>query len=278
MFEDVPDSDEEMSIGHGSPSDLSAASSQAGSVASDAGSADISSAEVVSRPSPPDTEEGAPAAESNVAASREADSPVNGKQPAHATAIMAASMSQATRPLSHCSQGILAADQQLKAVVPADGGSHADRCKKDVNGVEAERAEIPAANPSQQLSNLQAPSKPCTATSCAALMPAAPLASAQASTHKSLLDCGVSEGVRKRKAATVFDQGIADQAEAADFYAGISAIDADDTGVNTSMSAQHSPKDGHTSGKVSTDLPDGARVSLSTMQTRKSQPRTAPWR
>ena len=109
-------------------------------------------------------------------------------------------------------------------------------------------------------------------------MPGVPPVSAHASTHQSTLDRGESEGPRKRKATTVFDQGMADQAEAADLKAGIAAGAADDTGVNASMPVHNSPKDGHTADETTTDLPDGARVSVSTMQTRKSQPRAAPWR
>ncbi|KAL3157028.1 hypothetical protein ABBQ38_001277 [Trebouxia sp. C0009 RCD-2024] len=278
MYEDVPDSDEEISIGHGSPSDLSAASSQAGSVASHASSADVSSAEVASRPSSAEEEAG-PAAENDNAASNRAGRQADDQQLAHASlhdrTTMAASVSQATRLQSDHSPSVLAASQQLEAGVSPDRSGDADHSRQELNGTGPERRK---AGQSPQLPILQAPQKPRPATRNVAMMPGVTSASAPASPHQSSLEHGVSEGPRKRKAATVFDQGLADQAEAADLKAGIAAGVADDVGVNASLPVDISSKDGHTADEMSTVLPDGARVSVSTMQTRKAQPRAAPWR
>ncbi|KAL3146432.1 hypothetical protein ABBQ32_003111 [Trebouxia sp. C0010 RCD-2024] len=278
MYEDVPDSDEEISIGHGSPSDLSAASSQAGSVASHASSADVSSAEIASRPSLAEEEAG-PAAENNNAASNQAGSQADDQRLAHASLqnspTMAASVSQATRIQSVHRPDIVAAGQQLEADVSPDRSGDADHSREELNGTGPEH---PKAGQAQHLPNLQAPLKPHPAIWNVAVMPGVTSASAPASTHQSLLEHGVSEGPRKRKAATVFHQGMADQAEAADLKAGIAAGVADDMGVNTSMPVDSLPKDGRTADEMSTDLPDGARVSVSTMQTRKAHPRAAPWR
>lgn len=62
-YEDVPDSDEELSIGHGSASDMSAGSSQEGSLISHASSLDDTIAEVLSKA--PGIDGGSPAAAAN---------------------------------------------------------------------------------------------------------------------------------------------------------------------------------------------------------------------
>ena len=286
MYEDVPDSDEELSIGHGSPSDLSAASSQAGSVGSHASSIDISSAEVASRPSPGDAEEASPFAKMDGAASNAPDKHAADEHPAdadsHVEERLAASMSNATHMpgIQSCSSPRnLAAGEQLEADMPANESRHIGRGRQEENGTDPERTERSAADQGQQLSDPQAPFRPGLATNNAAEMPDAPLASAQNSTSQVSQAGEVSEEPCKRKAATVFDQSIADQAEAADLDAGIAAGAADNMDVNASIPANRSPKDASDiAGKVSADGSDEIQLSLSTRQTRRTQPRLAPWR
>lgn len=284
MYEDVPDSDEELSIGHGSPSDLSAASSQAGSARSHASSADISSAEVASRPSPGDAEgDGAsPAAEINVAASKHAAAQQPDNTDSHHETRLAASMINVTHMPgvpSGSSPSSSAAGKQLEADMPPNGSCLIGHSRQEGNGTDLERAGTSPADQGEQLSDPQAPFKPHLATNKAAEMPGAPSASASASANQVFQAGGVSEEPRKRKAATVFDQGIADQAEAADLDAGIAAGAADDMDVNASMPANRLPGDaGNIADKVSADVSDDAQVSMSTRQTRRTQPRLAPWR
>lgn len=288
MYEDVPDSDEELSIGHGSPSDLSATSSQAGSVGSRASSADNSSAEVASRPSPGDAEEASPAAKMNGAATNSSENHAADQQPAnthsHDIEKLGANMSNATHmpgAQSCSSPSNLADGKQLEGDMPPNVSCLFSHSMQEENGTDPERTGTIAADQGQQLSDQKAPLKPGPATNSAAEMPGAPSASAQASTSQVSQAGVVSEEPRKRKAATVFDQGIADQAEAADLDAGIVAGAADDVNVNVSasMPANRLPKDaGNIAVKVSADMSDDAQLSLSTRQTRSTQPRLAPWR
>lgn len=276
MYEDVPDSDEELSIGHGSPSDLSAASSQAGSHAS---SADISSAEVASRPSPDDEDEASPAANLNGAASNQPDIQAGGEQPANANGHNKGSSSAVSSEpgvQSLRSPGRLGASKQLEAHIP-NGSSRSGHIGRGANGTSPERTGTSAANQRQQLSDPQLPMKPGLATSDAVVMPGVPPVPLQVSPHEVSQAGGGSEIDCKRKGATVFDQGVADQAEAADLDAGIAACIADDVDVNASMPANRSPKD---ASRVSADMSDldDTQLSFSTRQTRRSQPRLAPWR
>ena len=286
MYEDVPDSDEELSVGHGSPSDLSAASSQAGSVGSHASSTDISSAEVASRPSPGDAEDASPAAKLNDDASNTSGNRAADQQPANADSYdedrLAVSMSPATHMLgvqSCSSYSKSAAGKQLQGDLSPSGSCLVGQSRQEENGTDPEHAGTIAADQGQQLSDPKVLLKPGPATNSGAEMPGAPSASAQAPTRQVSQAGGVSEEPRKRKAATVFDQGIADQAEAVDLDAGIAAGAADDMNVNASMSANGSPKDaGNIADKVSADMSDDAQLSLSTRQTRRTQSRLAPWR
>ena len=279
MYEDVPDSDEELSIGHGSPSDLSAASSQAGSHAS---SADMSSAEVASRLSPDDEGMASPAANLNGAASNQPDTHAAGEQPAlangHDKGSASASMSSEPGVQSLPSPG--SASKQLEAHIP-NGSSRSGHIRRGANGTNPEGTGTSAANQRQQLSGPQLPMKPGLATNDAAVVPGVPSVAPEVSTSEVSQDGGVSEEHCKRNAATVFDQGIADQAEAADLNAGIAACVADDVDVNVDMPANRSPRDaGNNPGKVSADMSDldDTQLSFSTRQTRRSQPRPAPWR
>ena len=289
MYEDVPDSDEELSIGHGSPSDLSAASSQAGSVGSHASSADISSAEVASRPSSGDAEEASPAANMSGAASNQPDSHAADQQPAnadrHDEERLAASMVNATHlpGVQTCSSpGNLAVSEQLEADMPPNGSCHIGRSQQAENGSVPERTETIAAHQRQPVPDPQVPLKPGLVTHSGVEMLGAPSATAQASISQLSHSGGVSVEAHKRKAATVFDQDIADQAEAVDLDAGIAAGATDDMGVNASLSANKSPRDaGNIADRVSVDMSDDAQLSsLSTRQTRRTQPsaRLAPWR
>ena len=287
MYEDVPDSDEELSIGHGSPSDLSAASSQAGSVGSHASSAHIHAhAEAASRPSPGDAEEASIAARTNGLASNQPDSQAADQQPANADSYdvetLAASMSNATHMpgVQYCSSpGNLAVGKALDADMPPNGSCNTGHSRQNENSTDPEHAGTPAADQKQPLPDPQVPLKPGLVTNSAAEMSGAPSASTQASTSQVSQAGGVSEEPHKRKAATVFDQDTADQAEAADLDAGIAAVAADDMDVNASMPANRLPRDaGDSADKVSADVSDNAQLSLSTRQTRRTQPSARRWR
>lgn len=280
MYEDVPDSDEELSIGHGSPSDLSAAGSQA---SADISSADISSAEVASRPSPDDEDEASPAATLNGAASYQPDTHAAGEQSADANGHDKGSSSAVSSEpgvQSLPNPGSLGASKQLEAHIP-NASSRSGHIRRGANGISPERSGTSAANQRQQLSDPQLPMKPGLATNDAVVMPGVPPVPPQVPASEVSQAGGVSEEHCKRKAATVFDQGIADQAEAADLDAGIAACIADDVDVNASMPANRSPRDASNHpGKVSADMSelDDTQLSFSTRQTRRSQPRLAPWR
>lgn len=281
MYEDVPDSDEELSIGHGSPSDLSAASSQAGSHAS---SADMSSAEVASTPSPDDEDEASPAANSNGAASNQPDTHAAGEQPAAAAnghdkgSLSAVGSEPGVQSLPI--PGSLGASKQLEAHIP-HGSSRSGHIRRGAYGTGPECKGTSAADQRQHLSEPQLPMRPGLASNDAAVMPGVPSVPLQVSASELSQAGGVSEEHCNRNAATVFDQGIADQAEAADLDAGIAACIADDVDVSASMPANTSPRDAYNNpGRVSADMSDldDTQLSFTTRQTRRSQPRPAPWR
>lgn len=276
MYEDVPDSDEELSVGHGSPSDISAASSQAGSLASHASSADITSAEVLSRPSTDCEAQESTAAEQIATVSNKGkgveeqppDAHNNGSKP------LPSSLSNSTQVESDQSQEVAgaAAAEQPTAGHTSASTSHADVCRQDANTEQPEHATEYAREQQHQKIHAQAPSEPVLAdhSNGFAVLPGDPSVAAH----------GLSAETRKRKAATVFDQGVAEQAEAADVNAGIAADPADDLDADRSMPTHELLT---AAGDASNEPPNSASDnhapgSLPKKQPPKAAPRLAPWR
>lgn len=291
LYEDVPDSDEEISIGHGSPSDISAASSQAGSAASQASSVDIQSAEVLSRSSPQHAAEESPPSRDTaaVAISNQAGSSdrtaangqsASGQITGDGTAAAAASHEDSTHTQSmqnHSSTHVPETVHAPKAESSPGMPGRSDNSRQEASAVEPEHATTSAVNGSQT----EAVSQTCSEAANdshqdgVAKLADNPSAIAHASPYHDLQTAGLSEATRKRKAATVFDQGVAEEAEAADLDDGIVAIAADDTYATAGQQANHSS----IVGKAAEHLPGStAQTSVPTKQSRKSQPKSAPWR
>ena len=258
-YEDVPDSDEEMSIGHGSPSDVSAVSSQHGSDADEAISSNHGAhAEVASRPAEagaetPSAATGTSAAQANGDADLISVGAVNGaphsetatdhhQQPAtvqyHSTAdqqndLVAQNGSRGlkhTEPLTNEAEEAAADARQRIAQEcrhPPDG--QASQTTKEGN-------EMPRQQPDPQ-----------------------PLALAA--------DATAHNDVMRGRAAAAFDHAVASQAEAVDIHAGIVALDADGT---TQSSADKF--DAHPSSSSS------QKAQLASQQRQRVQARSAPWR
>ena len=288
MYEDVPDSDEEMSIGHGSPSDISAAGSQAGSDASHASSAGVESAEVLSRPSPQDAaEEGLPSRDTATATlSHQAGSgdceAANGwseHNQSNSDGFAAASHNDSTHTpsmQSHASTDLPDFVQPPEADLSPGVLGHAGDSRQDVKAAELdEHATTSAVNGNQQdpvsQTRLEAAADSHHSVDGFAHQSDKPLAPNHAPKKLGSQTDMLPEATHKRKAATVFDQGIAEEAEAADIDDGIVATAADD--MNAIASQQ--PSDGSILG-VAAEYPSDSTMPM--RQSRKSQPKTAPWR
>ncbi len=258
-YEDVPDSDEEMSIGHGSASDMSAGSSQAGSLASHASSADDPHAEVLSKA--PGIEADSPTATVHAAISHHPDNVASagGDDPGAAASVQNNSH-EAAMHVDHTANALnlsSAPDQDRAAPVEAAAYDH-----------ESSRA-----------TGLQPPDDGPVHHGNGSLLHQAdsslPAAVPEAAEPHVTLD-----GSHKRTAATVFNQGIADEAEAADLNAGISvAADADDGEPAADSTRQVQVGNESTETDTAVERPtEGQLSSLSVKSTRKVQPRPAPWR
>ena len=277
MYEDVPDSDEEMSIGHGSPSDISAASSQELSSASHASGADISSAEVLSRATPAagGLEQGHTGRQASGTSSQadNGNSKAAGDEPTNADSnddeTVAADLgngSHIDRADPDGSNGVSETGQQSEAELlscasrrndhqPARPSTEAGARLSQHSSDAQHSSHAPVDNHSQNSNLLQEPT-PAVSASMRNV----------AQVDGSLLGCG------KRKAATVFDHGIAEQAEAADLNAGIVA-----GGIAANTDGQ--PIESGVTEKASADVSDStAKPGACTRQACKLQSRTAPWR
>jgi len=266
----VPDSDEEMSIGHGSASDMSAASSQAGSLPSHASTAVEEHAEVISKA--PGRGEYSP------------KRPANGNRALHTAAGGSDSADAADGENSgrgadmlHLNNaGNVAAAPQLSdsaAVQSLDTVTcqHQEHVSEAEPGIDSHSEADPVGQlPDRQKDTDSAgsPIHTVAATASAAVEPGQ----------------GKDASHRKRKAATVFDQGMAAQAEAADLNAGIAAQEVDHqkpaldgTGevevTNESNDANTDEFSAVTHAAVT--APDGI---LPFKPTRKALPKPAPWR
>ena len=275
-YEDVPDSDEEMSIGHGSPSDISAGSSQAGSEADEAVSSNHGTHEEASS-APVNADEGI----GSVSAQKGTPA---GLPSLHAANVNANSSDQG---LSHEQHGFShSADQQNGAVEPADVSSsrnleHTDHLASSAEQSAAEArsqvAETGTAPVSGNALNLKedALQQEDKSQSTAALPPEQNWAA-----DYSLIVQG--------KAATAFDQDVANQAEAADVRAGIVADDGENAGteMHAAQDDQKVTSDiiGNLAGKPSSDAQaasmsqhtNGSNVAA--QNPRKVRSRPAPWR
>ena len=278
-YEDVPDSDEEMSIGHGSASDMSAASSQAGSLASHASTgSDLDldgQAEVLSRA--PNTALGSPATAAGLdfvepAAAGGAASHV-GKavstenmamlhlqtDPSTSTACCSPERAPTRNHTGHSTQKVGASDfpadhdaateprgldRQIRS--PANNHLHPDNDSVLVHKANGLSADVPSA-----------------ATS------------------------GLPTTRPKRKALTVFDQDKADEAEAADLHAGIAASTASNPeAVAVGVQRQAGPGVASNGDGVSAEtlelvanrVDEAHNAGLQGSHKRRMQPRLAPWR
>ncbi len=213
-YEDVPDSDEEMSIGHGSASDMSAASSQAGSLASQASTAAEEHAEVISKA--PGSGEDSPQQPANrigtlhtaADASDAADGETKATDNGHGADMLHLNSAGSRMAAPQLSDS--AAVQSLDAATC----QHQERVSEAEPGMDSHSEADPLDQLPDRQKNTNSPGSPIhtvAASAAAAVEPGQ----------------GEDASQRKRKAATVFDQGVAAHAEAADLNAGIAAQEVD---------------------------------------------------
>lgn len=291
-YEDVPDSDEEMSIGHGGASDMSAASSQAGSLASHASTAVEEHAEVISK---------APGSRDN-----SPQQPANSNSTLHAAADASGSAAAAAAGESKATDNGHGADMPH---LNSAGSRMAAAQLSDSAAVQSLDLDVPACQHQQGVSEAE-PEPGMNSHSEAAPLdqlpdrrkdtdsPGSPMHTVAAGAAAAVAP-GQGEDVspRKRKAATVFDQSVAAQAEAADLSAGIAAqgVDNQRPALNGTGEAgvPHETLDGteevqviNESNDANTDAfaavshaavtaPDGV---LPFKPARKGLPKPAPWR
>ena len=279
-YEDVPDSDEEMSIGHGSASDMSAASSQAGPLASHASTAVEERAEVISKAPGSRGDSPNQSTNSNGTLHTAADAggsaaAVGNGHGADMLRLNSAGSEMAAPQLS---------DSAAVQLLDAATCQHQERVSETEPGIESHSE----ANPVVQLQDRQKDTD----------SPGSPVHTV-AATAAEAMEPGEGKDVSqsKRKEATVFDQGVAAQAEAADLDAGIAAQEVDhqnpaleSTGevdvTNESLDGTGEMQITNESNDANTDaflavthadvtVPDGV---LQFKPTRKALPKSAPWR
>ena len=263
-----------MSIGHGSASDMSAASSQAGSLPSHASTAVEEHAEVISKA--PGRGEDSPKRPAN--GNRTLHTAAGGSDSADAAdgEANATGSGHGADMLHLNNAGNVAAAPQLSdsaAVQSLDTVTcqHQEHVSEAEPGIDSHSEADPVGQlPDRQKDTDSAgsPIHTVAATASAAVEPGQ----------------GKDASHRKRKAATVFDQGMAAQAEAADLNAGIAAQEVDHqkpaldgTGevevTNESNGANTDEFSAVTHAAVT--APDGI---LPFKPTRKALPTPAPWR
>ncbi|DBA77455.1 hypothetical protein WJX77_000861 [Trebouxia sp. C0004] len=264
-YEDVPDSDEEMSIGHGSASDMSAASSQAGSLASHASAAAEEHTEVISK-----------------APGRDGDSP---KQPSsgNSTLHTAADASDAADGEAEATDNGHGADMlhmNSAANVIAAPQLSDSAAVQSLDAATWQHQE-PGINPHSEADPVgQLPNRQKDTDSAGSPIHAV------AANASAAVEPGQGKDVsqRKRKAATVFDQGVAAQAEAADLNAGIAAqgVDHEKPALECTgeVEVTNELTDANTDAFAAvTHAADTAPDSILPFKpTRKALPRPAPWR
>lgn len=275
-YEDVPDSDEEMSIGHGSASDMSAASSQAGSLRSHASTDVEEHAEVISKAPGSDSpkQPGNGIHHTATDAHDAADGETKATDSGHGAGMLHLN-----------SAGSVTAAAQLSESAAVQ--SNAATCQHQELVAEAEpamdshsKADLVGQVPDRQKDTDSAgsPTQTVAATAAAAVEPG----------H------GKDVSQRKRKAATVFDQGMAAQAEAADLNAGIAAQEVDHPTSaldgRGEVDVTNESLDGTAEVEVTNDSNTGAFAAarctaaiapdgmLQFKPTHKALPKPAPWR
>ncbi|DBA68202.1 TPA: hypothetical protein ACH3X2_013819 [Trebouxia sp. C0005] len=273
-YEDVPDSDEEMSIGHGSASDMSAASSQAGSLASLASTAAEEHAEVISKA--PGSRDNSPQQTANSNGTLHTAVDANGSTADADGETRATDNGHGADTLHLNSAGSRMAAPQLSdsdAVQSLNAATcqHQERVSEAEHGMDSHSEADPLdQQPDRQQDNnpLGSPTHTAAASAAAAVEPGQ----------------GKDVSQRKRKAATVFDQGVAAQAEAADVNAGIAAqeVDHQDPTLDSTgdMKVTNESNDANTDAfsavtHAAATAPDGA---LPFKPARKALPKPAPWR
>ena len=288
----MPDSDEEMSIGHGGASDMSAASSQAGSLASHASTAVEEHAEVISKA--PGSRDNSPQQPGNSNSTLHAAADASGSAAAAAGGETKATDNGHGADMPHLnSAGSRMAAAQLSdsaAIQLLDLDAAACQHQQGVSEAEPE----PGMNSHSEAAPLdQLPDRRKDTDS-----PGSPMHTVAAGAAAAVAP-GQGEDVsqRKRQAATVFDQSVAAQAEAADLSAGIAAQGVDNQRPALSGTGEagvsHETLDGteevqviNGSNDANTDAfaavshaavtaPDGV---LPFKPARKGLPKPAPWR
>ncbi len=276
-----------MSIGHGSASDMSAASSQAGSLASLASTAADEHAEVISKA--PGSRDNSPKQPANSNGTLHKAADAGGSAAAVDGGAKATDNEHGAGMLHLTSAGSEMAAPQLSdsaAVQSPDVATcqHREHVSEAEPGMELHSE----ADPLDQLPDRQKDAD-------SAGSPTHAVAATAAAAVKSGQGEDVSQ--RKRKAATVYDQGVAAQAEAADVNAGIAAQEVDpqkptvdSTGevdvTNESLDGTGEVEVTNESNDANTDAfsavthadvtaPDGM---LQFKPTRKALPKPAPWR
>lgn len=277
-YEDVPDSDEEMSIGHGSPSDISAGSSQAGSDVDEAVSSNHGIHEEASSVPALDAVKqglGMLSAQADISARAASPHAVNGS---HVNTDLG---------LSHGQPGVShTAERQSGASEPVDASSsraleHTDHLASSAEQSAAEArnqvAETETASVNGKASNAKEDALQQEDNSqSVAVLPAE---------QKGAADYSL---IAQGKAATAFDQDVANQAEAADVRAGIVADDGEkaDPEMHAAQNNQKiaSTIIGNLADKPSSDVQtvstgqhaNGSNVAA--QNPRKVQSRPVPWR
>ena len=279
-----------MSIGHGSASDMSAASSQAGSLASHASSADDMHAEVLSKGS----------ATERVSPARADGADNNGAVETSAGADAADGFAVAVTTNSNAAEEQVAggrtpnsgvkvqwqADQTASAVSTNSPSRQEQQTDQLVNGASqhsaaaAQNSMGPAATrlASDRHTSLKPAHDMPHGSHVAVLLHGDHATSAdgpQAAEHNM-----ATAGSHKRKAATVFDQGIADEAEAADLDAGIAAADAEIVDASTQPTMQtEMANEAQQTGLASAIAEAASNGQFTSLPfKRQVQPRPAPWR
>ena len=276
-----------MSIGHGSASDLSAGNSQEGSLISHASSLDDDHAEVLSKA--PGMEGGGSVAAANglnhchspAAASASAADVVAVDDPA-ASSGYDPDKPQVPQEQFQGTIGTTNVPVSLHPAVAQSLGTGLSLSHQPVSDMSHGRIVPSEAAPVSQVPHGQtdaaAAGNPVTIRSDSDAIAPTPVVSGEAV----VLPGGGKASHRKRTAATVFDQGVAVEAEAADLHAGIVAGDADKpkASLDATEQADASQDAGTDAGTLSTvadNLSHGQDDSL-LVKPRKLHARPAPWR
>ena len=260
-YEDVPDSDEEMSIGHGSPSDVSAGSSQHGSDADEVvSSAHGTHAEVANRPAEPAAVAPAAAATPSAVHANGATGsmPVDAVNGAHHSEPATDHNQQ---PASVQDRSIADQQSDIVAQIGARNLQHtepltdaAEEAAADARHKVAQAFRLP---PDGQVSQSGNHGSALSQQKPDPTKPDHLAVAANATAHGDVM---------KGRAAAAFDHAVANQAEAVDIHAGIVADDADNTTRSSTDKCVAQPSS------------SSKQKSQPASQSRHKQAQSAPWR